>query len=94
MRVTLKAPVTKRCPYRDERDDGTVTATFEVESGDIPDLHDLASVLHSYAVVRLSHEAFTADVLDRWSPHGCVAVTSTWHTAGMEVTVDVPGDQL
>lgn len=87
MRVTVN--VQKRCPYKDELDDSTATLTFDVSAGDGPELHDLAANLDSFRDIALSHEAFTA--LLAGTP-GCVAASSTWRTAGMEVTVDVPSE--
>lgn len=87
--VKVTSPVEKRCPYTDEADVGTVTLTFEVEK-DAPELHEMAATLDTWAEIAISHEDFTAAVLRRWSDEGCSAARSTWRTAGMWVTVDVP----
>lgn len=87
MILTVTAPVTKRCPYKDESDDGEVTLTFHVAEGDGPELHDLASLLDTYRHVEISHEAFTREVA---AATGAESVCSTWTTAGMTVTARVP----
>lgn len=83
MILTVEGDVTKLCPYKDERDDGTVTVTFEVSDGDGPELHDVARKLRLYEDVKLSHEDFTRQVKDVLS---ATAVTSRWLTAGLTVT--------
>lgn len=90
MKMTVTAAVRKLCPYRDEIDEGTVIITFDVYEGDGPELHEVADYLASYAVVPMSHEAFTRMVASDYD----AAVTSAWTTAGMAVTVDVPRDEL
>ncbi|GAC1575025.1 MAG: hypothetical protein NVS3B18_08680 [Candidatus Dormibacteria bacterium] len=92
MKVTVTAPVTKRCPYRDEQDDGTLTLTFEVAE-QAPELHKLAEELTAWEGEAVSHEEFTALILRWFADAGCVAARSTWTTAGLAVTVDVPGDE-
>lgn len=87
--VTVTAPVEKRCPHKDEQDTGSVTLTFHVRE-DAPELHRLAADLRTWQDKPCSHEDFTAAVLDMWAAEGCVAVRTTWTTAGMQVTVDVP----
>lgn len=86
--VTVTAQVTKRCPYRDERDDGTVVLTFDVaDHQDAPELHALSDHLGSWRDQAISHEAFTRDVVQQT---GATSARSRWTTAGMEVSVDVP----
>ena len=88
--VTVRGSATKLCPYRDERDHGTVKLTFAV-AGDAPDLHDIAAGIAGYANQQMSHEDFTAAVFTHWED--CRSASSTWHTAGLEVTVDVSRDE-
>lgn len=85
--MTVKVGVTKRCPYKDEQDDGTATLTFDVSDGDGPELHALARHLDTFADIVLSHEDFTKLLAATFD---CVTARTTWRTAGMEVSVDVP----
>lgn len=82
--VTITAPVVKQCPVKHETDDGTVTITYRT-GGAAFELHDLAEYLETFAGRHVSHEDFTAAVATELSAD----VTSTWHTAGMEVRVAV-----
>jgi hypothetical protein len=84
MKVIVTAPVEKRCPYKDERDVGTVTLTFDVSEGDAPELHDLAAYLKGFEGEALSHEDFTRNVA-RDLP--VIEARSTWTTAGLSVEV-------
>lgn len=93
MIVTVTGEVQKRCPYRNERDHGKAVLTFLVTDEDAPEFHNLAGLLKHGAEVALSHEQYTRQLHQTWAEQGCVAVRTTWHTAGLEVTVDVPGDQ-
>lgn len=88
--VTVTGPVTKRCPYRDEPDEGTVEMQFRVLSGDAPELHGLADELASTSGEAISHEDYTRALYAAWFPRGLRSVRTTWNTAGLEVTVDVP----
>lgn len=90
MIVTISGPVTKRCPYREEVDEGTVTLTFDVGDDEAPELHGLAARLRRHEDARVSHEAYSLALIDDLGPSGCVHVRTTWQTAGLEVTVDVP----
>lgn len=96
MIITISGPASKRCPYRDELDEGTVTITLDLTYGDGPELHTLSERLVSEDEV--SHEQWT-DALQDWLMSQCdgrltsVRVQSAWNTAGMAVTVDVPSDQ-
>ena len=89
MKITVTAPVTKVCPYRDEVDVGTVTITFDIMDGDGPELHGFAAYLAAFTDRALSHEMFTRIV----AVDHDAATSSTWTTAGMAVTVDVPRDE-
>ena len=85
MKVTVTAPAVKLCPYRTERDEGTVELTFDVE-GDAPELHQLAEKISGYAGDFLSHEDFTRDLVKQT---GAVRAISRWRTAGLDVTCDL-----
>lgn len=78
--VTITAPVSKLCPVKDERDNGTVTITYCTD-GSAFELHDLAGYLRSFRDRHLSHEDFTHEIAE----HLAAAVTSSWTTAGMTV---------
>lgn len=82
-RLTVTGEVTKQCPYKDERDDGTATLTFEVGDGDGPELHGLSAYLSTFRGVPLSHEAFTRALLA--ADYDCVEVVTRWETAGLTV---------
>jgi hypothetical protein len=88
--VTVTGPVTKRCPYRDEIDEGTVTMTFLVLSGDAPELHGLAEQIAAGLNEKVSHEDYTRAMWATWFPKGLRRVETTWTTAGMEVRVALP----
>lgn len=81
MKTTVTATVRKTCPFREEKDTGTVTFVFD---GTAPELHHLASVLAAYPLIRISHEDFTQRMADETG----AKVTSYWETAGLRVTVE------
>ena len=81
MIVTATMPVTKLCPYVDEVDYGTLTATWE---GDAPELHELARVVHALANERLTHEDYTARVQHLLS---AATVETEWQTGPWVVIV-------
>jgi hypothetical protein len=88
--VTISGPVRKRCPYKDERDEGTATFTFNLGGGEAPELHDFAKHLDAASEDRISHEDYTRALYVTWHHAGLCHVRTTWITAGLEVTVDVP----
>lgn len=85
-RVLVTRTVTKRCPYVDEIDVGTVALTFH---GNAPELHALAAELNAYRTVATTHEDFTRHLYDL---PGVIHVTTTWHTAGFDVVVTYPSE--
>lgn len=88
MAVSLRMPVVKQCPFRDETDAGELVITIP---GDAPELHDLAAAVDSAAAGRVSHEDFTRRVASLL-PAGSGVVT-TWHTGPWSVEVRaVAGD--
>jgi NADPH-dependent 7-cyano-7-deazaguanine reductase QueF len=78
--------VVHRCPYHDEIDVGSVRASWD---GVRVELHKLAKHLDSWAVATVTHEELTETVAEYLSEVGGenVGVVTTWHTAGMTVTV-------
>lgn len=82
--VTLTAPVTKLCPVKDETDTGTVTITYRTHGYAI-EFHSLAAYLAEFTTRHLSHEDFTAQIAEATGGD----VSSTWTTAGIEVTCAV-----
>lgn len=82
MDVTLTCPITHLCPYVDEVDVGTVTIDYSPD-GDPIELHELAAFLRSFHGQRVTHEALTQSIADRYPG---VHVATTWTTAGVEVT--------
>lgn len=85
----VTAPVTKRCPFVEEVDEGEVTIRWRGYRG--IELHSLAAYLASFADEPLSHEDFaakvTAAVAAAVQREGNVDVTGRWTTAGMAVSV-------
>lgn len=79
--VTITAPVRKMCPVVNEVDEGTATIRYRT-FGLAWELHALAAYLASFADRPLSHEDCTAEI----AGHLNADVTTSWTTAGMEVT--------
>lgn len=92
MRVNASCSITHLCPYKQERDFGTVEISWTVAPGSSPvELHALAEKVQSFTDVHLTHEAVTWD-LQRWvvglvGESGEVEVATRWVTAGMDVEV-------
>lgn len=89
MTTTLRTPVVKRCPFREEIDTGQLVITFP---GEAPELHALGGQIAALEGREITHEAFTAAVA-AVLPHGAVAVT-TWNTGRFEVEVKEDGSAL
>lgn len=86
MRVKVRRLVTHRCPFRDERDLGTLEASW---LGDVVELGAFAEHLDTYADAAITHEDMTQRVRDWLERAGAfdVYVTTDWQTAGLEVRV-------
>lgn len=82
MNTTIRRPVIKRCPFKDETDAGELVITF---AGAAPELHDLGKLVDSLAAQEISHENFTSQ-LSAMLPPGASVVT-TWHTGPWDVEV-------
>jgi NADPH-dependent 7-cyano-7-deazaguanine reductase QueF len=80
VRTVVRSAIVHLCPYRDERDIGTVELTF---NGPAPELHALADRLRSSANEKITHEALT----ERLAYETEAAVVTRWVTAGLEVEV-------
>lgn len=80
--VTLRSPVTKQCPFRDEIDAGELVITLP---GEAPELHALAREIAKLLAGPVTHEAFTEAVAGMLGA-GAVVVT-TWNTGPFAVTV-------
>lgn len=89
--VSATAQVRHWCPHKDEYDDGTVTAAWEV-NGQTLELHSLAEYFRGWSDVTISHEAITAAIAEDLSKTGLrgVTVKGMWRTAGMIVTTKYP----
>lgn len=77
-----------RCPFVDEVDNGTVTIAWRVD-GQTIELHSLRDYLASFRDSEIAHESLTDRIRhDLGTTPGIadVTVTTTWDTAGMEVT--------
>ena len=86
MRVSAERPVTHRCPFVDERDLGTVYASWE---GDAVEFHAFAAHLDTYAERAITHETMTTMVAQWLTENGAkdVDVVTSWRTAGLDVEV-------
>lgn len=85
--MTVTAPLIHLCPYKDEVDHGTVTITWNTQDNTL-ELHDLASLLHSFSDQKISHEEITRKLkvwLSCLPGIDLISVETTWDTAGMEV---------
>lgn len=88
--VTLSAtaPLVHRCPFVDEVDNGTVTISWRVD-GQTLELHSLRVYLNGFRDSEISHETVTDRIRHDLATIPGVAdvtVSTTWDTAGMEVT--------
>lgn len=89
VQIKVTAPVYKLCPFVDEADAGTVTATWAANRGTL-ELHEFRAYLDTFKGRKMTHEDFTREVADHlWAllPDDMFGVSSTWTTAGMAVTV-------
>jgi len=86
--ITVRRPVIKRCPFKDETDAGELVITF---AEDAPELHNLAEKIDALCAEPVTHEDFTRGVLDMLG--GEAQVTTTWHTGPWSVEVR-EGDDL
>lgn len=87
--VTMKAtgPLTHRCPFVKEVDNGTITITWETRGATL-ELHALRRYLDTFQCVEISHEDLTERIrADLAELPGIInlRVETTWETAGMEV---------
>lgn len=85
--VTVTTPLTHRCPFVDEIDNGTITITWRVD-GETFELHSLRHYLNSFADVEISHEGITDLIrhdLSTVPDVELISVSTAWETAGMEV---------
>jgi hypothetical protein len=80
--ITLRRPVIKRCPYKDEADAGELVIVLP---GDAPELHALGDDIDALSGKAITHEEFTRAVL-ALLPEGA-RVTTTWHTGSWAVEV-------
>ena len=59
--ITIRRPVIKRCPFKDELDAGELTIVI---GGPAPELHALGSRVDEIAGKPVSHEDFTVAVAE------------------------------
>lgn len=86
--VTATGPLIHLCPHRDEEDLGRVTVRWHCH-GSTFELHALAEYLGGWEQTELSHELLTDRIaFDLGNLHGVrlLEVTTTWTTAGLEVS--------
>lgn len=87
VRLSAKANIQHLCPFVQEIDNGTLTATWDADGWTL-ELHALHAYLGTFAGREISHEELTSEVQAELSSHygiNNVSVTSNWRTAGMEV---------
>jgi NADPH-dependent 7-cyano-7-deazaguanine reductase QueF len=87
--VTATFPLTHRCPYRAETDEGHAEITWSIE-GRTLELHTLAAWLDQYADQAISHEDLTEEISERLAAlPGIfnVRAVTRWTTAGAQVVV-------
>ena len=85
--MTITSPLTHRCPFRDEVDEGTITVTWQTMNGTI-ELHSLRAYFDSFAGSVISHESMTDMIrreLNRIPSVKALDVVTHWNTAGMDV---------
>jgi len=83
MRTTIRRPVIKLCPFKDETDAGELIIMFP---GEAPELHALAAKVDALAAGPVSHEDFTSAVA-ALLPAGS-QVATTWNTGPWSVRVE------
>lgn len=86
-RVVVDSPLSHRCPYVKEADNGTVEVTY-VTSGKTFELHSLRRYLDSFAGDKISHEELTQRIkvdLLNFPDIKVGSVVTKWTTAGMTV---------
>lgn len=86
MRVVAERALTHLCPHVDERDHGTVIASW---TGDAIELHAFGRYLDRWADEKVTHEHLTAAIADHLHNEGAIdpIVTTAWSTGGFAVTV-------
>jgi NADPH-dependent 7-cyano-7-deazaguanine reductase QueF len=85
--MRVSGPISHRCPFKDERDHGTVEVVWNT-NGKTYELHSLGDYFAGFAESLLSHEEVTDRIgadLSVVAQIDLVSVSTTWHTAGMEV---------
>jgi NADPH-dependent 7-cyano-7-deazaguanine reductase QueF len=88
VQVTATADLQHLCPFVDEVDHGTITIAWHCNGATL-ELHSLREYLDGFKDSELSHEALTDLIrhdLSVIARIDLISVTTTWQTAGMEVT--------
>lgn len=87
--VQATAPLTHRCPFRDEIDHGSVEIQWTT-AGNTFELHTLRAWLDNHAGLTVSHEDITRAIADDLAGRPGirdVRVRTRWTTAGAGVVV-------
>lgn len=86
--VELAARLAHQCPHRNETDRGDIALTWTVTDVTL-EIHDLVTYLDEWADVHITHEALTDRIWHDLKNAGVapVSVTTTWITAGANITV-------
>lgn len=90
VRVTVQADAQHRCPFKDELDRGTVVVEWTTAHGETLELHKLAALIARHVDVEISHEQWTAELMNAIREGAQVAdlrVVSSWVTGGLLVEV-------
>lgn len=82
--VTFTRPVTKRCPYVEEVDIGTLSLTFHDQEA--PEMYGMAAAIDALGAEPITHEAWTAAASALFPT---AEVASEWLTDVWTVTVEV-----
>jgi hypothetical protein len=86
--ITLRTPVLKRCPFKDEADAGELVIVLP---GDAPELHKLGDEIAALCREPVTHEDFTRAVAALLP--GGAQVTTRWQTGRWSAEVS-EGDAL
>lgn len=86
--VVVVGPLTHRCPYRDEVDEGTVRIEWST-AGSTFELHALRDYLDQWATRKVSHEEIAVAIRDDLDVPGVenLIVVVDYPTAGFGVRV-------
>lgn len=91
VRVSVSLAAEHLCPFKPERDHGTVAISWITSRGETIELHALAGLVSRHRDTEISHEQWTADLYSALVTAVAVdelSISSSWTTAGATVTVN------